>query len=115
MLGWRTFAAEVAAAADRIGARTLITHRRADAAELLYALRGSDLTVAVPLEPGARPRDHFQMTRPFGPDRPAPGLAISEGVVAPPPGAQASGPAEVVAVGRGVSKSRRMTLQPLSW
>ncbi len=115
VLGWRDFAATVAAEAERRGARTLIAHRRADAAELLYQLRGSPFTVAVPLDPGALPRDHFQMTRPFSLDLPAPGLGIGEGDVAPPAGTRAEGPPLQIPVGRGVAKSRRMTLQPVGW
>lgn len=115
VLGWRDFAEAVAAEADRRGVRTLVPHRRADAAELLYQLRGRGFAVAVPVQPGALPRDHFQMTVPFTTALPAPGLSIAEGDAEPPPGAVMAGESIRLPVGRGVAKSRGMTLQPVDW
>jgi len=113
LLGWTAYAEAIAAAARESGARTIVANRRADAAGLIYHLRDSGLAIAVPVEPGHPPRDHFQMTRPFSVALPAPGLEIGGGE--PPPGTAPAGPETMLPVSRGVAKSGGVTLRPITW
>ena len=93
----------------------MIAGRRADGAGLLYGLRGSGLAVVVTPPAGPHPEDHYQMTRPFRPTLPGPGLYVAPPGAALPAGLTSSGPAIAVPVGRGVAKSLAMEATPVRW
>jgi 4-amino-4-deoxy-L-arabinose transferase-like glycosyltransferase len=115
VLGWSDYAAAVAAAAKEAGARTIVVARRSDVAGLLYHLRDDGLEVAVLRPGGSPPRDHYQLTRPFRPDLPAPGLLVAPPGFPRPPDLTATGPAAALPVTRGVAKGLAMEATPVTW
>lgn len=115
LLGWKDFAVAVASEAERTGARTIVVERRPDAAALSYHLRHEAFAIAVPAGEGP-PRDHYQMTRPFRPDLPSPGLLVVPSSSSPEAAAwRATGPTVQIRVGRGVLKREPMTATPIRW
>ncbi len=118
VLGWREAMAAVGEEARERGVRTLVFTRRADIAAALYYLRGEAFEIAaVPPPPGRPPSDHFQLSRPFSIDLPAPGLLVVPGNDRLP-GTLATvtlGDPVTVAVGRGVDRTSTLDLLPATW
>jgi len=74
-IGWRALGVEVARIIAARGARSIVADGRADVAALLYYAADGPTVYAWP-QPGARPQDHFELTRPLPADAPEPILAI---------------------------------------
>ncbi|WP_181708593.1 ArnT family glycosyltransferase [Chthonobacter rhizosphaerae] len=116
VLGWRDFALAAERAARETGARTLILDRRSDVAAALYYLRDSDLAIAVERDWSRPPLDHYEMTRPFSTDLPAPGLLVTApGRTVALEGARPAGEPVTLQVSRGVAKGLALTGTPLAW
>jgi len=75
-LGWKALGEEVTAAAARTGARAIVGLPRRDIASLIYYTRDSGLPVYAWPPANGIPGDHFELTRPLGPEAPEPVLAV---------------------------------------
>ncbi|SON54538.1 putative membrane protein [Hartmannibacter diazotrophicus] len=123
VLGWSDYMSALGKEAQASGARTLIFVRRGDAAEALYYLRDTPFAIAVtPPEPGARPRDHFELTRPFTTALPAPGLVVlpaprdtSAPVAWPSLDVTTEAEEGRIPVARGVTKSLEIAVRKVTW
>ncbi len=76
VLGWQAFADVTR---DKLKAGkygTILADRRAVAAELIYYLRAQAIPVTI-WQPGPRPHNHYEMTRPFTPTSKDPVLYVS--------------------------------------
>ena len=76
MLGWRDMAATVRERLTTQKFGAIITDDRWVTAELLYYLRDLDVAVRA-WKPGPRPRDHYELTRPFAGRQTGPYLLVT--------------------------------------
>ena len=76
VLGWRGVAGVVREALHANPYGTLLTEDRLVTAELLYYLRGQPVPILA-WRPAEVPRDHFELTRPFGPRAGEPVLLVT--------------------------------------
>jgi len=76
LLGWRELATVTKELAAAQGANAILTDDREVTAEFLYYLRDAQLPILV-WRYGPKPRDHFEMTRPYTPSAPEPLLLVT--------------------------------------
>ncbi len=116
VLGWQDFAEKLGATATAAGAQTIVLDRRADIAASLYYLRSTDFTFAVVASRSGIPANHFQLTRPFTPSLPSPGmLAIEPNDDPANPNWRVSGPPTLIPVSRAVHRRGTMAAVPIDW
>lgn len=108
-LGWRDTAEAIRRIVSEQSFDSIVTTDRYMSAELLYYLRDLDLPIRA-WRPEPVPRDHFQLTRPFGSGDPLPALLVAEGGL--PAGLRPDAAVEVATleIAAGAKKMRRIEL-----
>lgn len=76
VLGWEELANTVAEKWRERRYSAILTEDRMVSAELLYYLRDEKIPIAA-WKPGTVPRDHFELTRPYGPETGGPVLLVT--------------------------------------